>query len=176
MGDRVPVLKRARGEWTWLALLAAAIVGCGTPAASPAAAVGVVPSAPVVSIEGNPTDLPATLRGRVGLVSLWATWCVACLDEMDALGRLQAQAQARGDAVVVGVAVGEKREAVADFTRRRRLPYPVLVDESFGLADALGEPRIPTTLVVDRAGRVVFRGGALDKAGLAAFRSALEGR
>jgi peroxiredoxin len=129
-----------------------------------------------VSIDGAPTDLPETLRGRVGLVSLWATWCVACLDEMDALGRLQAQAQARGDAVVVGVAVGEKREVVAAFTRRRRLPYAVLVDESFGLADALGEPRIPTTLVVNRAGLVVFRGGALDEAGLAAFRSALEGR
>jgi peroxiredoxin len=174
VGDGVPVLSRSPAVCAWLAISVAFMVGCGVPPASPGPSAGIVPAAPVVSIEGDPTDLPATLHGRVGLVSLWATWCVACLDEMDALGRLQAQAQARGDAVVVGVAVGEKREAVADFTRRRRLPYPVLVDESFGLADALGEPRIPTTLVVNRSGRVVFRGGALDKAGLAAFRRALE--
>ena len=175
MGDRLPVLSRGPASWAWCALLVAAVVGCAARPTS-TAATGVVPAARVVSIDGDPTDLPAALRGRVGLVSLWATWCVACLDEMDALGRLQAQAQARGDAVVVGVAVGEKREVVAAFARRRRLPYAVLVDESFGLADALGEPRIPTTLVVDRTGRVVFRGGALDEAGLAAFRSALDAR
>ena len=176
MGDRIPVLTSAARAPAWLALLFAAVVGCAVPAARPSTTTGVVPSARVVSIDGDPTDLPATLRGRVGLVSLWATWCVACLDEMDALGRLEEQAQSRGDAVVVGVAVGEKREVVAAFAQRRRLPYAVLVDESFGLADALGEPRIPTTLVVNRAGRVVFRGGALDEASLAAFRSALEGR
>jgi len=158
----------------FLAVVAAvSLAGCRTTVAAPGTAPDVVPPAPVVSIEGTSTDLRAALHGRVALVSLWATWCGACLDEMDALGRLQAQTQARGDAVVVGIAIGETRETVAAFARKRRVPYAVLVDESFRVADALGEPRIPTTLVVDRSGRVVFRGGALDRAGLAAFRSAL---
>jgi len=108
-------------------------------------------------------------------VSLWATWCEACLGEIDALERLQTQALTRDDAVVVGVAVGETRETVAAFTRQRHLPYAQLVDETFRLADALGEERVPATLVVDRDGRIVFRAGALDHAGLAAFRSALGG-
>ncbi len=149
------------------------MVGCATTLPAGGAAPDVVPRAPLLSMEGTPTDLRSALRGKVALVSLWATWCVACLDEMDALGRLQAQTQGRGDAVVVGIAVGETRETVAAFAQKRRVPYELLVDESFRVADALGEPRIPTTLVVDRTGRVVFRGGALDRAGLDAFRSAL---
>ena len=106
-------------------------------------------------------------------VSLWATWCDACEKEMDALNRLDARTGA--DAVVIGVAVGEEREKVADFTRRRGLRYVQLVDQDFAFADALGQRRVPATLVVDRQGRIVFRGEALDAASLDALRRAVAG-
>ncbi len=162
----------------WLSLLIALAAspdaGCTQPAA-PAAGITPIPlpSVPVVTLEGTPTDLPAMVHGRVAVVSFWATWCDVCVGEIDALARLQAQAGARSDAVVIGVAVGEPRETVAAFARKRELRYAQVIDEDFRLADALGQERVPTTLVVDRAGRIVFRGGALDPAGLAAFRTAL---
>jgi cytochrome c biogenesis protein CcmG, thiol:disulfide interchange protein DsbE len=169
----------------WLSLLIAIAIavavslqlGCASPARIPAAAQAGpgVPPVPVVTLDGKTTDLGAVLAGRVAVVSLWATWCDACLAEMDALVRLQGQAARRGDAIVVGVAVGETRERVAAFAKRRGLTYDQLIDEDFRLVDALGEPRVPATLVIDRAGRIVFRGGALDAAGVAAFRSALRG-
>ncbi len=156
-----------------IALAVSLGLGCASSAPSPSAADATrsLPSIPVVTLEGTATDLRAVLRGRVAVVSLWATWCEVCVGEIDALARLQAQAGS--DAVVIGVAVGETHETVAAFARKRGLRYPQVVDEDFRLADALGEPRIPTTLVIDRGGRIVFRGGALDPAGLAAFRSAL---
>jgi cytochrome c biogenesis protein CcmG, thiol:disulfide interchange protein DsbE len=174
---------RSRNRWpTTLATLAAcAGLGCARQALGPSRPVpgptggALLPSTPVVTLEGAATDLRRVLRGRVAIVSLWATWCEACVGEIDALNRLQAQAARRDDAVVVGVAVGEDRETVAAFARRRGLTYAQWVDEAFRLADALGEPRVPATLVVDRGGQIVFRGGALDPAGLAAFRSALRG-
>jgi peroxiredoxin len=126
-----------------------------------------------MTLDGAATDLRSVLRGRVAVVSFWATWCDACVDEIAALERLHEQARGRNDAVVVAVAVGESRETVAEFARKRRLAYEQLVDERFQLADALGQQRVPATLVVDHAGHIVFRGGALDPAGLAAFRSAL---
>jgi peroxiredoxin len=127
----------------------------------------------LVTLDGAATDLRSVVHGRVAVVSFWATWCDACVDEIASLERLHSQARARDDAVVVGVAVGEPRETVAEFARKRRLDYEQLVDERFLLADALGQQRVPATLVVDRAGHIVFRGGALDPAGLAAFRGAL---
>jgi cytochrome c biogenesis protein CcmG/thiol:disulfide interchange protein DsbE len=175
--DRLPLL-----TWTRASLAAAAVALAAGCASAPTSAApdspatgppGVLPSTSVVTLDGASTDLRAVVRGRVALISFWATWCVACVDEMDALERLQAQA--RSDAVVVGVAVGEPRETVAAFARKRGLKYAQLVDEGFHLADALGEPRVPTTLVVDRGGRIVYRGGALGPDGLAAFRNALAG-
>ena len=167
MRDRLPIL---------IALLAAGAMACAPKGAAPAVAAGgqVLPSIPLVTLDGAATDLRSVLHGRVGVVSFWATWCNTCVGEITALERLHAQASARSDAVVIGVAVGESRETVAEFARKRRLPYEQLVDEGFHLVDALGEQRVPATLVVDHAGHIVFRGGALDPAGLAAFRSALQ--
>jgi len=155
--------------------------GAGTSAAAPGRDSAPIASLPpsslpptsVVTLDGASTDLSTILRGRAAVISLWATWCDACVGEIDALRRLDVQARARGDAIVVGVAVGETREIVAEFTSRRGIGYDQLVDEDFRLADALGQRRVPATLVVDRAGRIVFRGGALDAAGLAAFRTTL---
>jgi hypothetical protein len=93
---------------------------------------------------------------------------------MDALNRLDASTASGGDAVVIGVAVGEPRETVAAFVRRRGLRYTQLVDEDFRFADSIGERRVPTTLVLDREGRIVYRGDALDTRGLDALREAVD--
>jgi peroxiredoxin len=158
-----------------IGLVGSIATACAPTDAAPVAASreGILPAASLTTLEGAATDLHAVLRGRVAVLSFWATWCDACVGEIAALERLHAQARARGDAVVVGIAVGEPRETVAAFAMERHLPYQQLVDERFQLADALGQQRVPATLVVDRAGRIVFRGGALDPASLAAFRSAL---
>jgi hypothetical protein len=59
------------------------------------------------------------------------------------------------------VAVGEKVGAIGDFAARG-LTYPQFADEEFTLADALGQRRIPATVVLDGAQRVVYAGEALD--------------
>lgn len=132
-----------------------------------------LPRTPLELLDGRTTDLPSVIQGRATIVSLWATWCDACSREIPALERLHSLASSRDDALVVGVAVGQPRAEVAAFIRDRGVRIPQLVDETYQLADALGERRVPSTLVIDRAGRLVFRGGALDAAGLAAFRNAI---
>ncbi|HEY2511094.1 MAG TPA: TlpA disulfide reductase family protein [Polyangiaceae bacterium] len=155
-----------------LTLLLALPLGCA-PASGAASARPVVPDVPLTTVAGDSTDLVKVASGRVAVVSLWATWCDGCLREMDALVRLDAQARHRGDAVVIGVAEGEEPGKVDAFARQRGLAYPQLVDPDFRLADWMGERSIPATLILDRRGRVVFRGSALDEAALAALRAAL---
>ncbi len=83
--------------------------------------------------------------------------------------RIDGWARAHGG-VVLGLAVGEEIDKVATYASEKHLPWLVLVDEEFHFADALGEKRVPTTLVVDREGRIVYAGGAVDDRSLAAFR------
>jgi thiol-disulfide isomerase/thioredoxin len=133
---------------------------------------GALPSVELRTLDGKPARLDEALRGKVALVSLWATWCDACDHELEALGRLDSAARKAG-ATVIAVAEGEQPATVAEFTRRRGVSWAQLVDERFLLGDALGQKRVPATLVVNRAGEIVFVGGALDAAALAALQRAL---
>jgi len=125
-----------------------------------------------VTLAGHPARLDRAIEGRPAVLSLWATWCQGCLEELAALQRLARGLRPRGG-VVVTVAVGEDPAAVEHFVRGRGLPFVQLVDQRFRLADALGQRRVPATLVVDRSSRVVFRGGPLDAAALHAVRDVL---
>ncbi len=133
-----------------------------------------VPAQKVATLDGRRTDLAHAAEGKVALVSFWATWCEACSREIGALNRLAERAAKRDDAVVIGVAVGESVSSVDAFARSHGMGYVQLVDEDFSLADALGQRHVPATMVIDRNGRVIYRGDVLDGAGLAAFRSALD--
>lgn len=150
-----------------------------SPAADPAGPEGraalldrALPEVALQDLDGRPARLSEVLGGRPALVSLWATWCEACADEFAALARLHAGAAGRG-AAVVGLAVGEPVATVAGFVRAQGFGWPQLCDPDFRFADALGEKRVPTTLVVGGSGRVTYVGGKLDGAALAALRAAL---
>jgi thiol-disulfide isomerase/thioredoxin len=158
---------------TGLGLSAALGCSSASPPLSQAALPAPLPATTVMTLAGEPTSVAHVAEGRVALVSLWATWCEACVKEMDSLNRLDAKATAEGSAVVIGIDIGEEREKVAAFAQRRGLRYVQLVDEGFAFADALGQRRLPATLVIDRRGEVVFRGEALDARGLDAMRRAL---
>lgn len=161
-------------------VLALASLGCAGRAAP--AARGVTPAAggdfrtiSVRGVRGEVAPLSAVLERRPTLVSFWAPWCEPCLREQPALERLAHAAQACGGAVV-GVAVGEAPDGIAAFARQKGLTFPQFTDEDFVLADAIGQRRIPATMVFDDRQRVVFTGEALDAKATAAFQALLVGR
>ena len=155
--------------------LALALAACGpgaTGAAAPATRPEVLPPVDVRPLDGAPR-LASAIEGRPALVSLWATWCEPCRDEIPALARLDGWARAHG-AVVVAVAIGEAADKVTTFRKDTPMPYAVYVDEEHRFADALAERSVPATLVLDRTGRIVFRGGALDARAEEALKAAAE--
>src|SRR5262245_40528070 len=100
----------------------------------------------LLTLRGESTRLAELTTGQVAVISLWTTWCAACETELPALERLYERVQGR--AAVIAVAVGEPHEKVARFVEHRGLRYAQLCDERFRLADALGQPRVPATLIV----------------------------
>ncbi|MBS2013115.1 MAG: TlpA family protein disulfide reductase [Deltaproteobacteria bacterium] len=153
-----------------------AAFGCGAPAAVPPPEPKMATHATLKTLEGQTTDLAHLPKGKVTLVVLWATWCDACKRELPAVRRLDAHTKARGDSAVVAIAIGDSKDDVAAFAKANALAYEQLVDEDYALADALGERRVPATLVLSRDGKIVYRGSALDGGALAALRREIENR
>src|SRR5277367_1384428 len=92
-------------------------------------------------------------RGQVVLVNYWASWCGPCWEETPGLIRFSKELGPQGLAVV-GVAIDEGGTAkVKKFVDDFQVPYPVALPER-GSQMAYGMAGVPTTILVDRQGKV----------------------
>jgi thiol-disulfide isomerase/thioredoxin len=133
----------------------------------PPAAVTGDPAPPlrVPLIDGDTADL-AEYRGQVVMVNIWATWCPPCITELPSMQRTYEAYAAQGLeilAVAVDVRPGERQPdgriegVVSEFVDRFGLTFPVAVDPTGGTERLLGVNHLPTTLLVDRQGRIRAR-------------------
>lgn len=100
----------------------------------------------------------ADFRGRFILLNIWATWCPPCVKEMPSLDRLQAM---KGDSSFEVVALSIDRqglEVVEPFFRRTGIAnLTVYLDRRAGSMSVLKVTGLPTTLLIDPAGREIAR-------------------
>ena len=114
---------------------------------------GPAPSLAGVSLEGEPVRLEA-LRGKVVVLNVWATWCPPCVVETP--GFVDLAAEFEGEVRFVGIAAEEDREAVRAFGERYGVPYPLVMVGDLETPPPSGRV-LPTTIVIDKAGRVRMR-------------------
>jgi thiol-disulfide isomerase/thioredoxin len=139
------------------------------------------PRAPAVSLEllegGRSVPFP---KGKVTLVDFWATWCAPCRASMPRVQRLWQDYSSRGMelySVNTDDESPQRKPAVERFLQQNGLSFPVVLDDGDKTAsDAFRIASLPTLIVVDRQGRVVWsRIGALTASEEREVRSVLDG-
>lgn len=105
------------------------------------------------SLRGTPLSL-AQFRGRVVVMNLWASWCPPCRAEMPDLQRLSL-AYAKRDVVVLGVNQGESADRARAFASSLGIHFPIIVDEQQQYGRVYAALGLPTTILIDRSGKVV---------------------
>jgi thiol-disulfide isomerase/thioredoxin len=93
------------------------------------------------------------VRGRPAIVHYWASWCAPCEQEAPELATLARRLGARGR--LIGVDVSDRRADALSFVRRHGWDFPNLVDGGGAPSQDSELVGLPTTLIVDAAGRVV---------------------
>lgn len=100
----------------------------------------------------------ADFRGRFVLLNVWATWCPPCVKEMPSLDRLQAL---KGDSAFEVVALSIDRQGlsvVEPFFQRIGISnLAIYLDREAASMSALKITGLPTTVLVDPAGREIGR-------------------
>jgi thiol-disulfide isomerase/thioredoxin len=97
---------------------------------------------------------PDSLRGKVVLVNVWATWCLPCRVEMPALQSLS-QAYSPDSFVVLGLSVDRGPASGVDaFLAEYGVTYPVAIVDDRTIAGFGGVRGYPTSLLIGRDGVV----------------------
>ena len=96
----------------------------------------------------------ADLRGRVVLLTFWASWCQECRPEMPAFEQLHRDFTAQG-LTVLGVNVREGKRAIQSYARELDLTFPLVLDSNGEIRNSYGVIGLPTTFLIGRDGRTV---------------------
>lgn len=127
-------------------------LGRFVPAPSPKPA----PQISFTTLSGKTVNL-SEFSGRLVLLNLWATWCAPCRHEMPSLQRLQARFG--GKLAVVPVSEDfAGQNVVAPFIGKLGLAgLKIYLDPKSAVSHAFKIDGLPTTFVIDPAGRVLGR-------------------
>ncbi len=109
----------------------------------------------------------STLRGKVVVLNLWASWCPPCRAEMPALDKVYQENRAAGREVLAVNATNQDTEAAARaYAGQLGLSFPVLLDPGGDVGRRYLLRALPTTFFVDRSGviRSVVAGGPMSEA------------
>ncbi len=108
----------------------------------------------LTSLDGRRYSLES-LRGKPILLNFWASWCVPCRLEMPLLEEFHREWASQG-LVVLGVN-DEAPEIARRFLEEQGYTFPTLADETNAAGRAYAVESIPTTVGIDKTGRVAFQ-------------------
>jgi len=98
----------------------------------------------------------ADLKGKVIFVNFWATWCPPCIAEMPNVNDLYKQYKNRPDVVFILADVDNNYIKANAFMKEHHYVLPVYTLAS-NIPEDIMDGTIPTTLVFNKKGELVFR-------------------
>lgn len=111
------------------------------------------------TLDGKPFSL-ASLRGKVAVLNVWASWCAPCRAEAPVLEKTWLAQQDKG-VQFVGLDTRDSDTSALTFIRKFGITYPNVIDRDGALqlrfSDTLPPQAIPSTIVIDAQGRVAAR-------------------
>lgn len=124
----------------------------------------------------------ADFRGKVLVIDVWATWCAPCIAAVPALRQMQQQFAGNPHFAMLSLSLDDDKSAWSSDVAKEKLPWiqgyigPWRSDPNGPpngtIPDAWGVHAIPAMFVIDKSGKVIFKGPEGD-AMTAAIRAAL---
>lgn len=109
----------------------------------------------LADLSGQPLRL-AAYRGKVVLVSFWASWCEPCLAEMPSFSRWQRSYGAAG-LQILGISMDDGPAPVRRLLERHPVAYPIALGDAPLGARYGGILGLPQSFLIDRHGTVLAR-------------------
>jgi len=141
--------------WVIMGLMALGFYNPKIPVIKPGEKLMTAPAMIVQSVDGKMLDLQQQ-KGKVVFINFWATWCPPCLAELPAVNDFYQKVKDNPNIVFLSVDVDDKLNRSLAFLKSKEYQFPVYGGNLNGLPAQFYSGTIPTTLVIDKRGLVVF--------------------
>ena len=94
-------------------------------------------------------------KGKVVYLDFWASWCAPCRISFPWMSQTQVAYERQG-LVVIAVNVDHDRALADDFLNRNTSQFKVVYDQAGALASAYNIKAMPTSVLIDRDGKIRY--------------------
>lgn len=118
-----------------------------------------MPKMSLKNLEGETISTAELAKSdNVKVFSFWATWCVPCINELDAISEVYEDWQDETNVEIIAVATDDTRtkKRIRPMVNGKSWEYTVLLDDNQDLKRALNISTIPHVVVV-KNGKIVYR-------------------
>src|ERR1700744_1104998 len=108
---------------------------------------------------GKKANFNETLeKGKVTVISFWATWCVPCKKEIKNVSLKLADWKKEADFNYMTISIDEARAEglVRTYAMSQGWTFPYFIDANSDLKRSLSFQSVPYTLIIDKNGKVAF--------------------
>jgi thiol-disulfide isomerase/thioredoxin len=152
----IAVLLSARVKsWIIMGLMAIGFYNPQIPVIKPGEKLMPAPAIVMQNTQGTITSLDQH-RGKVVFINFWATWCPPCLAELPSVNNLYLRVKNNPNIVFMTVDVDNNLPKSSQFLKDRGYQLPVYSANLNGLPTDFYSGTIPTTVVINKRGLVVF--------------------
>jgi len=106
---------------------------------------------------GGQVSLSQFIGKKPVLLVFWATWCAICKEEVPVINRMHSDPPGSGGLQILALDFMESEKKVSAFIKNNQVAYPVLLDRHGKVARKYRVVGIPTFILIDRDGKVVYR-------------------
>jgi len=118
-----------------------------------------VPNTKIKTLDGKTTNLQEISKKHdLIIVSLWATWCAPCKNELDAISEVYEDWQDETGVTLYAISTDDSRtvKRVKPLVNGKDWDFEILLDTNNDLKRALGAATVPLILII-KSGKIVYK-------------------
>ena len=106
-------------------------------------------------------------KGKVTLISFWATWCVPCKKEIKNISLKLPEWKKEADFNYMTISIDEARAEglVRTYAISQGWSFPYLIDANSDLKRSLSFQSVPYTIIIDKNGKIAFTHAGYEEGG-----------
>lgn len=117
-----------------------------------------IPTISLTDLNGKIVNVQNEISNdKITILSFWATWCVPCINELDAISDVYEDWQEETNMELIAISVDDARtqKRIRPMINGKEWPYKILLDKNQKLKRALNISTIPQTIIL-KGGKIIY--------------------